>query len=69
MTEDVAGLVLRNNYLQTLCLSLALEQGTTENGYAIQLMQQLEKRVSSTASSNACQAIPSSSSAISRAAG
>jgi glutamate dehydrogenase len=43
MTDDVAGLVLRNNYLQTLCLSLAVEQGTTENGYAIQLMQQLEK--------------------------
>ncbi|MBK1868328.1 NAD-glutamate dehydrogenase [Aestuariivirga sp. YIM B02566] len=43
MTEDVAGLVLRNNYLQTLCLSLALEQGTTENSYAIQLMQRLEK--------------------------
>src|SRR5207244_2073423 len=43
MTDDVAGLVLRNNYLQTLCLSLALEQGTTENSYAIQLMQRLEK--------------------------
>ncbi|MFZ5675769.1 MAG: NAD-glutamate dehydrogenase [Pseudomonadota bacterium] len=43
MTDDVAGLVLRNNYLQTLCLSLALEQGTTENSYALQLMQRLEK--------------------------
>ncbi|MGE3875172.1 MAG: NAD-glutamate dehydrogenase, partial [Parvibaculaceae bacterium] len=43
MTDDVAALVLRNNYLQTLCLSLALEQGTTENSYAIQLMQRLEK--------------------------
>ncbi|MGE0005941.1 MAG: NAD-glutamate dehydrogenase [Parvibaculaceae bacterium] len=43
MTDDVARLVLRNNYLQTLCLSLALEQGTTENSYAIQLMQQLER--------------------------
>ncbi|TMJ38497.1 MAG: NAD-glutamate dehydrogenase, partial [Alphaproteobacteria bacterium] len=43
MTDDVAGLVLRNNYLQTLCLSLALEQGTTENSYAIQLMQRLER--------------------------
>jgi glutamate dehydrogenase len=43
MTDDVAGLVLRNNYLQTLCLSLALEQGTPENSYAIQLMQRLEK--------------------------
>ena len=28
MTDEVAGLVLRNNYLQTLCLSLAVEQGT-----------------------------------------
>jgi glutamate dehydrogenase len=43
MTDEVAALVLRNNYLQTLCLSLALEQGTTENSYAIQLMQRLEK--------------------------
>lgn len=43
MTDDVAALVLRNNYLQTLCLSLALEQGTTENSYALQLMQRLEK--------------------------
>ncbi|HTN96025.1 MAG TPA: NAD-glutamate dehydrogenase domain-containing protein, partial [Nordella sp.] len=43
MTDDVASLVLRNNYLQTLCLSLAQEQGTTENSYALQLMQRLEK--------------------------
>jgi glutamate dehydrogenase len=44
MTDEVARLVLRNNYLQTLCLSLAIAQGTEENGYAIQLMQVLEKR-------------------------
>ena len=38
MTDEVAGLVLRNNYLQTLCLSVTLEQGTAEIGYAMQLM-------------------------------
>jgi glutamate dehydrogenase len=43
MTPNVASLVLRNNYLQTLCLSLSLEQGTAENSYIIQLMQHLEK--------------------------
>jgi glutamate dehydrogenase len=44
MTEEVAGLVLRNNYLQTLCLSAAAAQGSEENGYALGLMQALEKR-------------------------
>ncbi|CAN5115464.1 NAD-glutamate dehydrogenase [soil metagenome] len=43
MTPEVAELVLRNNYLQTLCISIALEQGTAETGYAIQLMRSLEK--------------------------
>ncbi|WP_162913972.1 NAD-glutamate dehydrogenase [Taklimakanibacter lacteus] len=43
MTENVASLVLRNNYLQTLCLSLVQEQGTAEVSYAMQLMQRLEK--------------------------
>ena len=43
MTDEVAELVLRNNYLQTLCLSIALAQGTAENGYAMQLMRSLEK--------------------------
>src|SRR5690242_7051562 len=43
MTVNVASLVLRNNYLQTLCLSLVNEQGTQEISYAIQLMQRLEK--------------------------
>jgi glutamate dehydrogenase len=37
-------LVLRNNYLQTLCLSLAQASGTEENGYAIQFMTALETR-------------------------
>jgi glutamate dehydrogenase len=39
----VAGLVLRNNYLQTLCLSVVPEQGTAENSYAMQLMARLER--------------------------
>ena len=43
MTDEVAGLVLRNNYLQTLCLSVTLEQGTAEISYAIQLMTRLER--------------------------
>jgi glutamate dehydrogenase len=38
----VAGLVLRNNYLQTLCLTLAVTRGTEESGYAILLMHDLE---------------------------
>jgi len=44
MTDEVAALVLRNNYLQPLCLTLAVAQGTEENGYAMQLMQALEER-------------------------
>ena len=44
MTNAVAALVLRNNYLQPLCLTLAVAQGTEENGYAMQLMQALEQR-------------------------
>jgi glutamate dehydrogenase len=43
MTDEVAGLVLRNNYLQTLSLSVTLEQGTAEISYAIQLMTRLER--------------------------
>jgi glutamate dehydrogenase len=44
MTDEVASLVLRNNYLQTLCLSLALARGTEGNGYAMELMNGLEAR-------------------------
>jgi glutamate dehydrogenase len=44
MTDEVAALVLRNNYLQTLSLSLSVARGTEENGYAILLMHDLEKR-------------------------
>ncbi len=44
MTDEVAGLVLRNNYLQTLCLTLAVARGTEENGYAMHVHAGLEKR-------------------------
>jgi glutamate dehydrogenase len=44
MSEEVAGLVLRNNYLQTLSLSLAVAHGTEENSYAILLMHDLEAK-------------------------
>ncbi|ACL59389.1 NAD-glutamate dehydrogenase [Methylobacterium nodulans] len=42
MTGQVADLVLRNNQLQTLALSLGHRQGAGENGFAIRLMQALE---------------------------
>ena len=43
MTDEVAGLVLRNNYLQSLALSLA-ERGAVEGlGYHRRLMQRLER--------------------------
>src|SRR6202011_3268191 len=42
MTEDVAALVLRNNYLQTLALSLAERRGLDDLGLEQRLMQSLE---------------------------
>ena len=42
MTEDVAGLVLRNNYLQSLALSLAERRGLEDLGFEQRLMQSLE---------------------------
>ncbi|MBX9933989.1 MAG: NAD-glutamate dehydrogenase [Methylobacterium sp.] len=42
MTDDVASLVLRNNQLQTLALSLALRRGAGETGFAMRVMQVLE---------------------------
>ncbi|MBL0407814.1 NAD-glutamate dehydrogenase [Microvirga aerilata] len=42
MTEDVAGLVLRNNYLQTLALSLSEQRGPADLGFARRLMHMLE---------------------------
>jgi glutamate dehydrogenase len=44
MTDDVASLVLRNNYLQTLALSLAERRGLEEMGFQQRLMQTLEQR-------------------------
>jgi glutamate dehydrogenase len=43
MTDEVAALVLRNNYLQTLALSLAERRISAELGFASRLMQDLER--------------------------
>jgi glutamate dehydrogenase len=42
MTEDVAALVLRNNYLQGLAISLADRRGLEDLGFEQRLMQTLE---------------------------
>jgi glutamate dehydrogenase len=44
MTDDVAALVLRNNYLQPLALSLAERRGMEALGFQQRLIQTLEKR-------------------------
>lgn len=44
MTEDVAGLVLRNNHLQTLCLTLARARASEEAGYDGRVMRRFEAR-------------------------
>jgi glutamate dehydrogenase len=44
MTDEVAALVLRNNYLQTLALSLAQRRGMEDLGFQQRLMQILEQR-------------------------
>jgi glutamate dehydrogenase len=44
MTDDVAQLVLRNNYLQTLALSLVQRRGLEDMGFQQRLMQTLEQR-------------------------
>jgi glutamate dehydrogenase len=44
MTDEVAGLVLRNNYLQTLALSLAERRGLEDMGFQQRLIQILEQR-------------------------
>jgi glutamate dehydrogenase len=43
MTDEVAGLVLRNNYLQSLALSLAAQRGVDDVAYVRKLMQRLER--------------------------
>ena len=42
MTDEVAGLVLRNNYLQPLAISLAELRGLEDLGFEQRLMQTLE---------------------------
>jgi glutamate dehydrogenase len=42
MTEEVGSLVLRNNYMQTLALSLAEQRGKDDLGFNRRLMQALE---------------------------
>jgi glutamate dehydrogenase len=44
MTDEVARLVLRNNYLQTLALSLVQRRGLEDLGFQQRLMQILENR-------------------------
>jgi glutamate dehydrogenase len=44
MTDEVAALVLRNNYLQTLALSLAERRGLEDTGFQQRLIQILEQR-------------------------
>jgi len=44
MTDDVAALVLRNNYLQPLTMSLAQGRGFEDFGFQLRLMQGLEAR-------------------------
>ena len=44
MTDEVGTPVLRNNYLQTLALSLAERKGVAETGFLARLMQSLEQR-------------------------
>jgi glutamate dehydrogenase len=44
MTDEVAALVLRNNYLQTLALSLAQRRGLEDLDFQQRLMQSLEVR-------------------------
>jgi glutamate dehydrogenase len=43
MTDEVSELVLRNNYLQTLALSLAERRGAADLGFTSRLMNHLER--------------------------
>jgi glutamate dehydrogenase len=44
MTDEIASLVLRNNYLQTLALSLSQRHGLEDFGFLQRVMQTLEAR-------------------------
>ncbi|MEP3302291.1 MAG: NAD-glutamate dehydrogenase domain-containing protein, partial [Roseibium sp.] len=43
MTDEVADLVLRNNYLQTLAISMTERRGSEDLGYQARMMRQLEQ--------------------------
>ncbi|WP_420413029.1 NAD-glutamate dehydrogenase [Roseibium sp.] len=43
MTDEVASLVLRNNYLQTLAISMTQLRGPEDFGYQVRMMRQLEQ--------------------------
>ena len=43
MTDEVAELVLRNNYLQTLAISMTHLRGMEDFGYQVRMMRQLEQ--------------------------
>ncbi|MBO6758176.1 MAG: NAD-glutamate dehydrogenase [Roseibium sp.] len=43
MTDEVADLVLRNNYLQTLALSMTERRGLEDFGFQVRMMRQLEQ--------------------------
>jgi len=43
MTDEVAELVLRNNYLQTLAISMTQLRGMEDFGYQVRMMRQLEQ--------------------------
>ena len=43
MTDEVAALVLRNNYLQTLALSMTERRGTEDFGFQVRMMRRLEQ--------------------------
>jgi glutamate dehydrogenase len=43
MTDEVAELVLRNNYLQTLAVSMTEGKSTEDFGYQVRMMRQLEQ--------------------------
>ena len=50
--------MLRNNYLQTLAISLSEQRGLEDLGFARRLMQTLEAQGGSTAGSSSCPTRP-----------
>ena len=60
MTDDVGRLVLRNNYLQSLALSLAERRGVADLGFARRLMQVLEQEGRLDRGSRTCRTTPPS---------